>query len=104
MLAPQFLHVIPIDPVVVLDPIEPIGIEPIPPCGIAEEPIEGPLPKKALTCGRVRSYNISMETISPKTLPTDPNTIDTMPKTMLRILPIIARVQAQPFPPKNPIP
>jgi hypothetical protein len=54
MLAPQFLQVIPIDPIVVLDPIEPIGIEPIPPCGIAEEPIEDPLPKKALTCGRVR--------------------------------------------------
>src|SRR2546426_547628 len=47
MLAPQFLQVIPIDPIVVLDPIEPVGIEPIPPCGIAEEPIEGPLPKKA---------------------------------------------------------
>ena len=29
MLAPQFLHVIPIDPIVELDPIEPIGIEPV---------------------------------------------------------------------------
>jgi hypothetical protein len=46
MLAPQFLQVIPIDPIVVLDPIEPIGIEPagIEPIGwdgITEGPIDG---------------------------------------------------------------
>jgi hypothetical protein len=41
MLAPQFLQVIPIDPIVVLDPIEPIGIEPIGWDGITEGPIDG---------------------------------------------------------------
>jgi hypothetical protein len=55
MLAPQFLHVIPIEPIVGLEPIAPIGIDPVPDGGIEEEPIvEAPLPKKALTCGLVR--------------------------------------------------
>jgi hypothetical protein len=53
MLAPQFLQVIPIDPIVVLDPIEPVGIEPIAD-GDIEGPIGVPLPKYALTFGRVR--------------------------------------------------
>lgn len=41
MLAPQFLHVIPIEPIVGLDPIEPIDIEPICWEGIPDGPING---------------------------------------------------------------
>ncbi len=41
MLAPQFLHVIPIEPIVGLDPIEPIGIDPIGWGGIAPGTIDG---------------------------------------------------------------
>lgn len=45
----------PVDPIVGLDPIDPMGIVAIPDGGMEEEPIvEGPLPKKALTCGLVR--------------------------------------------------
>ena len=41
MLAPQFLHVIPIEPIVGLDPIEPIGIDPMGWGGIAPGVIAG---------------------------------------------------------------
>jgi len=41
MLAPQFLHVIPIEPIVGLDPIEPMGIDPIGWGGIAPGTIDG---------------------------------------------------------------
>jgi len=41
MLAPQFLHVIPIEPIVGLDPIEPIGIDPMDWGGIAPGVIAG---------------------------------------------------------------
>jgi hypothetical protein len=41
MLAPQFLHIIPIEPIVGPDPIEPIGIAPIGWGGIAPGTIDG---------------------------------------------------------------
>jgi len=41
ILAPQFLHVIPIEPIVCPDPIEPMGIAPIGWEGIMAGPIDG---------------------------------------------------------------